>query len=192
MLYKSILAIIPARKGSKRLPNKNIMKINNKTLVEYAIESALDSKYIDDIVVSTDYNEIKPIINKYRDSCCRIFYHRRPKHLRDNDISTQDVVDDVIHHYKNNYAGYVVLQPTSPLRTSNDIDKGIEIYLSNNYNSVISVVETSLGKYKNNGAVFVFKDKMFPNEKYLYTMSNDKSVDIDTQEDFNIAKELMR
>jgi CMP-N-acetylneuraminic acid synthetase len=71
-MQMNITAIILAKKESKRLPNKNILKIHDKTLVEYSIDSALNSKYINKIVVSSDSNIIKQIVNRYRKNVERV------------------------------------------------------------------------------------------------------------------------
>jgi len=65
ILNKNLLAIIPARGGSKRLPGKNILNLVKKPLIAWTIEAALDSKYIDRIIVSTDSQEIANISKKY-------------------------------------------------------------------------------------------------------------------------------
>ena len=62
---KRILAIIPAREGSKGIVNKNIIDLNNKPLIAYSIEAAKESNYIDDVIVSTDGQEIKSVSLKY-------------------------------------------------------------------------------------------------------------------------------
>ena len=62
---KRILAIIPAREGSKGIVNKNIIDLNNKPLIAYSIEAAKESDYIDDVIVSTDGEEIKSVSLKY-------------------------------------------------------------------------------------------------------------------------------
>ena len=184
-----MLAIIVARAGSKRLPKKNIKKLKGKPLVEYSIEQAVDSHYINTVIISTDFNEIKDIVNKHKNDIIPIIYDRRPKHLRGDDVTSQAVIDDIIRRYPRK--GYVLLQPTSPLRTSEDIDKCIKMFYNNDVDSVISVVETSLGKYKNNGAVFVFKNKIHSYNKLLYVMPKEKSINIDKQEDWNEVERML-
>ncbi|HAF28027.1 MAG TPA: CMP-N-acetlyneuraminic acid synthetase [Bacteroidales bacterium] len=140
MQKKEYLAIIPARKGSKRLPNKNIKNLGGHPLISWTIRAALDSKYLNDVMVSTDSVEIAEISKHYGASIPFI----RPDHLAKDDSSSFDVVKHVIDFYKNNgieYENIVLLQPTSPLRTSNEIDNAIEMQVIKNANSITSVCE---------------------------------------------------
>jgi CMP-N,N'-diacetyllegionaminic acid synthase len=133
----NILAIIPARGGSKGIPQKNIKLWNGKPLIAYSIESANLSKYIDKVIVSTNEKRIEDISQTYGAEVIR-----RPEELATDDSPT---IETLIHSLnllkKNNYIPDIVvlLQPTSPLRSAEDIDKAIEIFLNNDCNSVISV-----------------------------------------------------
>lgn len=178
-----MIAIITARKESKRLPNKNMMKINGKTLIEYAIDSVINSTNIDYIIVTTDYN-IEDIIRKYEYKLLK--WHKRPSSLCGDYTTSQEIVDDIINKYKSDY--YILLQPTSPLRTQYDVDKSIEIYHSSKCEVLMTVVETEQGTYKNNGAICIFKDNIWSNSRILYVMDKNKSIDIDTMEDFRLAE----
>jgi len=131
---KTILAIIPARGGSKRIPKKNIKKLGGKPLIAYTIDSAIKSKRLTDFVVSTENEEIHDIALKYGAKVVE-----RPKILATDWAKTIDVVLDIIN--KEECDIVVLLQPTCPLRTSQDIDNAIDVFLRNKCDSVISMVE---------------------------------------------------
>jgi CMP-N,N'-diacetyllegionaminic acid synthase len=125
---KSVLALIPARGGSKGLPGKNIKVINGKPLVAWSIECALKSKYIDKVIVSTDSNKIASISKKFKAEVPFL----RPKELSTDKASSMDVIFhcvDWLEQKKKIYDLIVLLEPTSPLRDAEDIDKAIELLL---------------------------------------------------------------
>ncbi|WP_424355974.1 cytidylyltransferase domain-containing protein [Methanobacterium sp. MBAC-LM] len=135
----NILAIIPARGGSKGVPRKNIKKIAGKPLIAHTIESAVKSKYINKVIVSTEDQEIANISKEYGAEVIE-----RPEKLALDDSSTIDAVFHSINHLKmENYTPDVVvlLQPTSPLRTVQDIDGSIEFFCKKDCESVISICE---------------------------------------------------
>ena len=134
-MQKKYLAIIPARGGSKRLPNKNILDLNGKPLIAWSIEAAKKSKYIDKIVVSSDSEEILKIAKKYD-----VNIIKRPDELATDTASSIDVVKHVIKNYPG-YEYIVLLQPTSPLRTEKHIDEAIELLERKKADAVISVCE---------------------------------------------------
>ena len=133
------LAIIPARFGSKGLPRKNVSLIGDKPMIQYSIEAALQSKYFGDLVVSTDDMEVKKISSELGVS--KIFH--RGSHLSQDSTSMVEVVVDVLEKYKKKNGEFpetfVLLQPTSPLRTSIDIDNSYEILKKRKSKSLISV-----------------------------------------------------
>ena len=120
---KKILALIPARGGSKGIKNKNIKLFNGKPLIEWTIRSALNSKLIDKIVVSSDSNKILNISKKLG-----VDVILRPKNISGDKASTESVIKHCIKYYKNFYQTVVLLSPTSPLRKKNDIDKAIKFF----------------------------------------------------------------
>lgn len=141
---KKILAVIPARLGSKGLKKKNIKLINNQPLINYSIKSCLKSKLIDKIFVSTESSLIKKISEKQKINIDFL----RPKNLSLNNSKTSDVVKHVILKLKkdNQFFDYVALiEPTSPIRKKNDIDNGIKILHKNskNFDALISLGEVS-------------------------------------------------
>ena len=135
---KSILAIIPARAGSKGIKNKNIIDLSGKPLIAYSIESALKSKYIDKVVVSTDGENIANISREYGAEVPFI----RPKVLATDKSRSIDAVLHCINELmkENEIYDYVVLlQPTQPLRQSFHIDEAIELIYRKKEESLVSV-----------------------------------------------------
>lgn len=140
---KKIIAIITARSGSKGLKNKNTLELHSKPLVTWPITAALKSKYIDKVVVSTDDDAIAAIsINAGAE-----VPFLRDKSLAKDDTPSSEVLIDVlskINDAKSNYEYLILLEPTSPLTTSNDIDLAFEKLEAHipKYNSIISVAKT--------------------------------------------------
>ena len=137
----NILALIPARGGSKGLPRKNIKPLLGKPLIGWTIEQANNSKYIDKVIVSTDDEEIAKISKEYDAEVPFL----RPKELARDDSPTIDTITHAINWFEEMGEFFniiVLLQPTSPLRTTSDIDKAIELFLNNKKAlSLVSVKE---------------------------------------------------
>lgn len=190
-----MIAIIPARGGSKGLPGKNVKLLNGKPLIAYTIEAALKSEKINRVIVSTDDEEIARI---------SIQYGAEVPFLRPDFLATDTAmaVDNYIYTIERLSAEsgevideFVVLQPTSPLRIVEDIDNAIEIFHSKDADSVISYTQeqhpVSWHKYINedgtfedilspninnrqalrisyypNGAIYVFRFKIIKERKY--------------------------
>ena len=221
---KKIIAIIPARGGSKRIPEKNIRLLAGKPLIAYTILAAKESKYLDDFYVSTNSIRIMKVAKRYGAKIIR-----RPNRLA---TDKSPMIDVIIHSLdwmeKRNIRPeiIVVLQPTSPLRDSKDIDNAINLFKKSKCHSVVSVVEAPLfwgfilkGTYIRpifskrylktrsqnlpktflpNGAIFIStpenirKYKSFYTNKTIpYIMPKEKSVDIDTIEDFVLAEVII-
>lgn len=139
-----ILAIIPARGGSKGLPRKNIRLLAGKPLIAYSIELALKSKYISKTVVSTEDKEIAEISKRYGAQVIN-----RPKELAVDETPMVDVVNHVIDFFKGEGEYFdivVLLEPTSPLRKENDLDDAIHLFIKNidKADSLVSVGEVHL------------------------------------------------
>ncbi len=137
---KKILGIIPARGGSKELPRKNVLPLLGKPLIAWTVEQAKRSKYIDKVIVSTDDKEIAVISKKYG---AEIPFFR-PKELAEDDSKVIDAILLIIEWIKQNGMYYdliILLQPTSPLRTPEDIDNSIKLLFSKNAQAVVSVCE---------------------------------------------------
>jgi len=138
-MTKRILSIIPARGGSKGLPRKNILSLAGKPLVAWTIEASLDSKYITKTIVSSDDDEILDVSKK-----CGASVIKRPSDLASDSATSESVVShalSVLQSRGEEFDIIALLQPTSPLRTSLDIDKAFEMMLQNRSNSVISIFE---------------------------------------------------
>ncbi len=134
------IAIIPARSGSKGLKNKNIKLLNDKPLIAYTIEAAIKAEIFDEIMVSTDSSEYAEIAKKYGANVPYL----RTEELSNDSASSWDVVKNVLNYYKTQGQEFEVvtlLQPTSPLRTSEDIVNGFETFKSNKANLVVGVCE---------------------------------------------------
>lgn len=134
----NILAIIPARGGSKRLPNKNILDIANKPLIAWTIDEAKKSKYIDKLIVSTDSESIVVVSKKFK----ALVPFIRPDVLSQDTSDTISVLKHAIEFYKNKFDYILLLQPTSPLRTVDDIDAAIKMLKETKAKAIVSVCET--------------------------------------------------
>ena len=123
---KRILAIIPARGGSKGLPGKNIRPLSGKPLIGWTIESAKKSKYLDDIFVSTDSREIADVAQQFGVNVPEL----RPKELASDTATSASVVLFTIEFYRKQGKEFdyiLLLEPTSPLRKDDDIDNAIRL-----------------------------------------------------------------
>ncbi len=136
-----VIAIIPARAGSKGVLNKNIKSLNGKPLISYTIEEAKKSKFIDKLIVSTDSKEIADISLSQGASVPFI----RPSELSTDSSLTFDVIKHTMNFLKDKDEHYdiiVLLQPTTPFRKVESIDKAIlTLKKSNKYTSVVSVID---------------------------------------------------
>ena len=220
----SVLAIIPARGGSKGILQKNVKLLAGKPLITWTIEAAKKAKYIDRVIVSTDDEKISDIAKQHGAEVPFL----RPAELSKDEATT---VDTVLHAI-NQLPGYdwlLLLQPTSPLRTASDIDSFFNFCQNHKANSTASIckvnkhpywmytrndsyelqsfVKESIGitrrqdlpsAYSLNGALYLvkvdwfLKHKSFINEETKgYLMSPEKSVDIDSIEDWNWAEYLI-
>ncbi|MBF0216062.1 MAG: acylneuraminate cytidylyltransferase family protein [Candidatus Omnitrophica bacterium] len=122
---KKILALIPARGGSKGLPRKNIRDLGGKPLIAWTIEQAMKSEYADKVVVSTDDREIADISVQ----CGAEVPFIRPRKLASDTAKASDVILHALGHFKKKGVSFdfiALLEPTSPLRRDEDIDNGIK------------------------------------------------------------------
>lgn len=137
---KKVLALIPARGGSKGIKGKNIIQLCGKPLIAYSIMAGLESKYIDKVVVTTDSEEIARVSEHY--GACVPFL--RPTQLATDTAKTIDAVLHAVNWLQEAgeiYDILVLLQPTQPLRVAEDIDKALDIYMQVGMKSVVSVRE---------------------------------------------------
>ena len=137
---KRLLALIPARSGSKRLPHKNSLNLGGKPLIAWSIDAGLQSKYVDRVVVSTDSNAIAAMAKQYGADIPFI----RPEVLASDTATTIDVVRHAISmlEKENDFYDYILLlQPTSPLRNTKHIDEAVELLISKPAHGIIGVTE---------------------------------------------------
>ena len=162
-----VLAVIPARSGSKRCPNKNFLPFRGKVLWEWSWDAAFGSKYIDSFLLSEDKD--------------------RPPELCTDDATCEDV----LRHHLGDFpeARWVVLlQPTSPLRTAEDIDRCIEGAFSNG-DAALTVDEMG----HRNGAVYVASREWIAEHEFSHAgyrkvvMPDSRSLDINLPADFDAA-----
>lgn len=146
-MKKEILAIVPARGGSKTIPGKNIKKLHGKPLIAWTIEPALECNFLDKIIVSTDDHEISEISKKYGADVPFL----RPNEISEDNSPTIDAVIHTLDSLKNsgfNPDVIVLLQPTSPLRTVKDIETALKLFFKDKTcNSVVSVSEYDHSPY---------------------------------------------
>ncbi|KPJ93287.1 MAG: acylneuraminate cytidylyltransferase [Gammaproteobacteria bacterium SG8_11] len=139
---KSVLAIIPARGGSKGLPGKNIKPVGGKPLIAWTIEAATKSKFIDRVVLSSDDEHI---INTAEQYGCEVPFVR-PKELAQDGSPAIEVVLHALQQLPY-YDITVLLQPTCPLRGAADIDNALSAMLSKNAKSCVSVTTPDKSPY---------------------------------------------
>lgn len=133
------IAIITARSGSKSLPNKNVLLVNGKPLMAYTVEAAIDSGIFDKIIVSTDSQEYIDLLAHYP-----IEFIKRAAHLASDKASSFVVIEDVLQQYQHIEIDYfVLLQPTSPLRSALHIQDACEKFEKNiaKFDFLVSVSE---------------------------------------------------
>ena len=142
---KSVVAIIPARGGSKGLPGKNIRQICGKPLISWSIKQAIASKFVDVTVVTSDCPEIIGVAKKFGAQVPFI----RPKKLAADDSSTMDVIVHAHDYFLKSlgikYEYSVLVEPTAPLREKDDIDFMIKKLdqLKDHFDAIVSVGEAS-------------------------------------------------
>ena len=128
---KKIIAMIPARIGSQRLKYKNLALINNKPLICYVIEAAIQAKIFDEIIINSDDKIFSKIAERYK-----IKFYLRDKKLGKSNIKSDFVVKDFLLNHESRYL--VWLNPIAPLQTSEEIKKIIKFFIKGKYNSLIT------------------------------------------------------
>lgn len=219
------IAIIPARSGSKGLKDKNIIELYGKPLIAYSIEAALDTQLFNHVIVSTDSDHYAEISLQYGAEIMM-----RGERLSDDKATTYMVLEDILNNKLTEFIDYfVLLQPTSPLRTSTHIKEAIEKFESRyqEFDFLVSVKESEHAKvlvnpidedeslkyfntdfvsyrrqnfkdYSPNGAIFIAKPKEYLERKHFfgsrtiaYNMNKRDSIDIDDDNDYQLAKILL-
>ncbi|MDP2692338.1 MAG: acylneuraminate cytidylyltransferase family protein [bacterium] len=191
-----MIAIIPARGGSKGLPGKNIKLLNGKPLIAYTIEAALKAKHVHRVILSTDDIDIADTAKKYGAEVPFM----RPETLATDNALAIDVYKYTLNRLSETEGSiiseFIVLQPTSPLRTVTDIDNAITLFKEKDADSVISfcqehhpikwhkyvtpegklesIFENTIGNrqsekptYFPNGAIYVFKCNILDTKSYF-------------------------
>ena len=144
-LKPKIIAIIPARSGSKSIKDKNIKILNGKPLIVWSIQACLKSKFINKVIVSTDSKKYAKIAKKYGADEIII----RPKNISKDKSTDYEAILHTIHNLE--YCSYDLIahiRPTTPQRNVSDIDRAIKIFAMSKYNSLRSVHEMSETAYK--------------------------------------------
>lgn len=218
MNNSKVLAIIPARSGSKRIPHKNIKTFNGKPLIQWTIDAALDAPCISKIVVTSDDSQVLQMSSLYPN----IEFIKRPDNLSTDNASSSDVILHAMSAQKQNYDSLLLLQPTSPLRTSQHIQSAVSLFQSQNLKQLVSACRPTpqsnhliLRKgngveltdhpapdrdlWALNGAIYLSLWNYFLETKsfitlhtQIFEMDATCSVDIDTLEDWNEAINLMQ
>lgn len=216
----TILGIIPARGGSKGIPNKNIKLLNGKPLIAYTIEAALASQ-LDRVIVSTDCNIIAKVAKKYGAEVAI-----RSAKLAQDDTPTLPVLQDLVSELEEVYDAIMTLQPTSPLRKFCHINEAITLFQNDaKADSLVSVVdvphnyspeklmflkegylqgssvvkrrqEIDVAYARNGSAIYItrtphLKDYIFGGNILPYFMSKISSFDIDDMEDWVICEKII-
>jgi CMP-N-acetylneuraminic acid synthetase len=225
-----ILVVIPARGNSKRLPGKNLIPLGGKPLIEWTIDTALSTKGIDTVCVSTD----DPAIQSLSVAVGAEAPFLRPAEYATDDATSASVVSHAIDYYcmkeGKNFEVVILLQPTSPLRRVVDIEGALALFMERKAANVVTVCETDhsplwcntlppdlsfkgfidekikharsqdLPKfYRINGAIYIVQTRRFLTERELildedsfaYIMPKERSIDIDTGLDLQIAEKLL-
>ncbi|NIA12259.1 MAG: hypothetical protein GWP10_21710 [Nitrospiraceae bacterium] len=222
MTKKNLLVVIPARGGSKGIKRKNLRILNGKPLIYYQIQNALNSKFIPDIVVTSDDDEIL----EYASNFDRVSIRKRPKKLAGDNITLDPVIYDAVSYIESQtgkrYEGVVTLQPTSPLLRSDTLDKAIKKLIDGKYDTIIPVVDATHlywkeekgrivpdykkrlnrqwlpKKYKEAGAFlitrreFVTPTSRFGERIDIFLVDEMEGIDIDTPLDWIVAETMMK
>lgn len=145
-----LLALIPARGGSKRLPGKNLMALGGKPLISWSIDIALRITEVVDCLVSTDDEGIAQVSIE----AGAMVPWLRPQHLATDQASSTDMALHALDWYESHFGcveGLLLLQPTSPLRTLSSVEKGIQLFRSHPEGAVVGMAEGQGGKHTHLG-----------------------------------------
>lgn len=212
----TILAVIPARAGSKGIPNKNIRVIGGHPLIYYSIRNAKESEMITDIIVSTDSPEVRIIAQQMGVEC-----HWRDERLCGDAVTLDAVIYDAIPKANKEYDYIVTMQPTSPTLKVHTLDSAIRHTINNNLDTVISAInaphlswgeengkkvpnyEERLNRqflppcYLETGAFVISNRKIVTPETRIgkkvdvYEVSENEAIDVDTFEDLKSVASIL-
>ncbi len=221
-MIKKIMAVIPARGGSKGVPRKNIKDLAGKPMIAYIIESALKVKGLDRVIVSTEDAEIAAVAKKYGAEVPFI----RPKELAEDNVLTLPVLQHAVEYLnkeENYQPDYVLLiYPTSPLLSSPRIQEAVDLALARNSDSVMSgyldrkhywqeveggwvrLYPTKLADrqhteplFKENGAIYltkteILKKQIVADKADIVIMDPEENIDVDELADFEKVEQIIR
>lgn len=168
---KNTVAVITARGGSKRIPKKNIKEFCGKPIIAYAIQAAIASNIFDEVMVSTDSEEIAQIARDYG----AVVPFMRSEKNADDYATTEDVIMEVVNQYRERgkaYAYVCCLYPTTPFITSSILKEAVKIMVQENPAVVIPVVQFSYPPQR----CFVIDEEgyaKFKYPEYVQTRSQD-------------------
>jgi N-acylneuraminate cytidylyltransferase len=165
---KRVLAVIPARGGSKGVPRKNVRDLAGKPLICWTINAAKESKYIDRLILTSEDEEI---IRVAKAAGCDVPF-TRPEELASDTAAGVDVLCHAVEQVAEDYDYVVLLQPTSPLRQTSDIDGAVELCVDRDVASVVSVAEATKSPYwmyhmQGDGALSPFVENSAANRQEL-------------------------
>ncbi|MEK7575004.1 MAG: acylneuraminate cytidylyltransferase family protein [Patescibacteria group bacterium] len=215
---QKIVALVPLRGGSKSIPYKNIKKISGKPLAYWCLFAATNSKYIDEVWVSTDDSKIKKVVSGLG---LDVKVLDRPEALATDKASTESVM---LHFAeKVTFDILITVQATSPLTTSDNLDKAIEILLEGGHDSLVTVVKEKSflwspegkalnydprnrpmrqdwpGTFSENGAFYITKKNILETEKCrlggrvkVFEMPAETTLQIDEAEDWRKVAKLLK
>ena len=190
------LAIIPARKGSKGLPNKNKKLLGGIPLIEWTIKAALNSNKITETILTTDDEDIITLASRYK----IMIPFKRPNYLAKDNTGMIDVIIHVLTYFeKKNFEveNIILLQPTSPFRTSTDIDNAIKKYEHEKAKRLISVSKPIQHPYdfvyfENNKLVELNKEETKRRQAYKKFYFIDGGIYISNKEEFLKTKSFIK
>lgn len=132
---KRVVAIIPARRDSRRCPGKNVRLLGNKPLIAWTIEAALRARFVDAVIVSSNDEKVLALQRTYSS----VHFLQRPESLSTDMATSADVVNHVLSHLPTPFDAFALLQPTSPFRTHTHIDAAITLMRAQKVEQCVSV-----------------------------------------------------
>jgi CMP-N-acetylneuraminic acid synthetase len=217
-----MIALVPIKENSERIPNKSFETIVNKPLFAFVIDSLIDSNFISKIVINTDSNKIISEIKKLYPSDSIQFIHR-PKALRGDLVPMNDIIGHDINQFEDNL--FIQTHITNPLLKTKTIDDAISFYKNNKYDSIVAVNEHKSRFYdhkhnpinhhgasnilrtqdlepiyEENSCFYIFSKDSFinnhnnriGNNPFYFTINKLESIDIDYYEDLELARALYK
>jgi CMP-N,N'-diacetyllegionaminic acid synthase len=215
-----ILAVIPARGGSRGVPGKNIRMLCGKPLIAWTIEAAINSQSVGRIIVSTNDPQIASVSREYGAEVLE-----RPAEISGDQSASEDALIHAINSLDTRPEAMVFLQATAPFRRNDDIDRAVRIFRETQLDTVFSVApshdilwteqdgrpvpvnhnpgkrlmrQNAAPQFKENGSIYVIRtsslmenNSRFGKRLAVYKMAPEAALDIDSEFDFEIAETLM-